>query len=124
MYWQKDPQIGDEKDSGEILSAQLERLGYDVLEAPDRLACENVILSQRPDLIIMDLGFRHMNGIEAAARLRKNPKTASIPIIAYTVWDKEIYQDAPDKAGITKYLTKPTPPEVFREVIEKLLQRE
>lgn len=114
--------VEDDPDSLEILSNQLRHLGYDVREAENANVGETKALSENPDLIIMDLGLPGMNGIEAAARLKQNPQTAHIPIVAYTVWDKELYEKEARRAGIAAYLTKPTPSQVFKQVVEQLLQ--
>lgn len=114
--------VEDNLDSLEILSNQLRHLGYEPIEATDARAGEMKALSENPDFIIMDLGLPGMNGIEAAARLKRNPQTAHIPIMAYTVWDREFYEHEARSAGIAVYLTKPTSPQVFKKVIEELLQ--
>lgn len=114
--------IEDLSDSREILVLQLRRMGYEVVEAESATTGIEKALAESPDLIIMDLGLAGMDGIQAALRLKENSKTASIPVIAYTVWDREVYQDKAEKTGIAAYLTKPTPPHVFKAVIEKLLR--
>ena len=75
-----------------------------------------------PQAVIMDLGLPDMNGIEATKRLKQNPRTAHIPVIAHTAWPEEAFRGQAEKAGISDFLTKPTPPNRFRNTIEKWLK--
>jgi CheY-like chemotaxis protein len=101
---------------------QIQALGYEVIEATSGEEALEKALAETPDLIIMDLGLPGMNGIEATTKLKENPKAAHIPIVAHTAWKEEDYKDRAEKAGMARFLTKPTHPRVFKEVIQKLLQ--
>jgi two-component system cell cycle response regulator DivK len=115
--------VEDHRDSREILKAQLETLGYEVIEARDGEESVKKAQASHPDIIVMDLGLPKIGGIEAACRLKANPKTRDIPIIAYTAWSREEHQERAFAAGIIEYLTKPASPQLFKRVIERLLQR-
>jgi CheY-like chemotaxis protein len=58
----------------------------------------------------MDLGLPGINGIEATQRLKKNPQTANIPVIAHTAWPEESFRSEGEKVGLSGFLTKPTSP--------------
>src|SRR3990167_9175385 len=103
--------VEDNWDFREILTLILNRVGY---EGIDKAA------SEVPNLIIMDLGLPGMDGIEATARLKRNPKTADIPVIAYTVWSDD-FKDKAMEAGMAEFLPKTTPPQVLREIIGRFL---
>ena len=112
--------VDDNWDFREILTSILNRVGYEVIEAA--AACEGIAkaVSEVPNLIIMDLGLPGMDGIEATARLKRNPKTADIPVIAYTVWSDDFKGKAME-AGMAEFLPKTTPPEVLTEIIGRFL---
>ena len=115
--------VEDHEDSRDILKVQIQVMGYKVIEAESGQEGLEKALAETPDLIIMDLGLPGINGIEAAVRLKKNPKTAHIPVIAHTAWSPEDYREKALKAGMAEYLNKPTPPQVLRRAIERFLQK-
>ncbi len=93
--------------------------GYEVIDAVNGEEGIDKAIANTPDLIIMDLGLPGMNGIEVTIRLKQNPKTARIPVIAYTVWGEE-FKDRAMEAGMANFLSKTTPPQIFKEVIERV----
>ena len=113
--------VEDQLDHRMILAVILSHLHYQVIEAADGLEGIHKALSEAPDLIIMDLGLPGIDGLETTVRLKQNPKTAHIPVIAHTIWKEEEYKQRAHQAGIVEYLTKPTPSETFKRVLEKLL---
>lgn len=113
--------VEDHPDSREVLVFQLGHMNYEVFEAASGEEGIEKALTEGPDLIIMDLGIPGINGIEATVRLKENPKTAHIPVIALTAWG-EGYKHKASDAGMVEYLTKPTHLQVLKEVIERFLQ--
>jgi CheY-like chemotaxis protein len=79
-------------------------------------------LAEIPDLIIMDLWLPGMSGVEATVKIKANPKTVHIPIIAYTASEHEDYREKALAAGMVEFLIKPTPSRVFRAVLERYLK--
>jgi len=114
--------VEDHPDSLEVLSIQLKCLGYEVIEAVSGQEGIEKAAKCLPQAVIMDLGLPDMNGIEATKRLKQNPRTAHIPVIAHTAWPEEAFRGQAEKAGISDFLTKPTPPNRFRNTIEKWLK--
>ena len=114
--------VEDHPDAREILVFQLGHMGYEVIEAASGPEGIEKALAQGPDLVIMDLGLPGINGIEATVRLKQNPKTTNIPVIAYTAWREDNYRLKAEKAGMVAYLIKPTPSKVFGEVLQRVLQ--
>jgi len=114
--------VEDHQDSREILIVQLRSMSYkEVIEAASGEEGIEKALVEDPDLIIMDLGLPGINGIEATARLKQNPKTAKIPVIALTAWQEQDFRDKALKAGVVEYLSKPTPPRILKEALERFL---
>ncbi len=77
--------VDDEPDVHELLRAVLEPAGYRVRTSSDGASGLELIRSERPDLVILDLVMPGMSGFEVAHRLRSEPATADIPIIVLTV---------------------------------------
>jgi len=114
--------VEDHQDSREVLVIQLRKMSYkEVIEAASGEEGIEKALVEDPDLIIMDLGLPGINGIEATARLKQNPKTAKIPVIALTAWQEQDFRDKALKAGVVEYLSKPTPPRILKEALERFL---
>ncbi len=113
--------VEDHPDSREILRIQIERLGYEVIEARSGEEAIEKALAQNPDLIIMDLRLPGINGIEATVVLKQSSNTSHIPVIAHSASREENCQAEALKAGMVEFLPKPTPPGVFREVLQRHL---
>lgn len=112
--------VEDNWDFREILATVLSTGGYEVIEAPGAQDGIQKAFSESPDLIIMDLGLPEMDGIEATTMLKRNPKTADIPVIAYTVWSDDFRARALE-AGMVEFLPKTTPPQVLRDIVGRFV---
>ena len=114
--------VEDHLDSLELLVLQLKFLGYEVIAATTAEEGIEKAQNQLPELVLMDLGLPGMNGIEATHRIKQDPRTAHIPVIAHTVWNEEEFRTKGAAAGIAEFLVKPTPPYRFQTTIEKHLR--
>ena len=114
--------VEDHTDSREILAIQLRLMSYEVIEAADGQEGIEKAQAENLNLIIMDLGLPGINGIETTVRLKQNPKTAHIPVIALTAWQEQDYKDKALQAGMAGFLSKPTPPRILKDVIERSLR--
>ena len=76
--------VEDNEMNREMLSRRLERHGYKTCEACDGRQALEKARSLRPDLILLDLSLPEIDGWEVARRLKSEPLTANIPIIALT----------------------------------------
>lgn len=97
--------VEDHPDHRRILALQLRSIDCEILVAATSEEGIQKALDAGPDLILMDLALPGMDGFEAARRLKQNPKTAHIPIVAYTVMGKQ-FKDKALAAGMADYLTK------------------
>jgi CheY-like chemotaxis protein len=112
--------IDDQADVRRVLTITLRHLNYETCEAADSAAGITMSLAEKPDLILMDLSLPDATGLETAQRIKENPKTSDIPIVACSGWkSNEIVAQAAE-AGIREFLIKPISTEQLAEVIEKL----
>jgi len=100
----------------------LEFLGYAVTVAGDGNEAVEMAASQLPDLIVMDILLPNVNGLEAASRIRNNPKTRVIPILAATALAMPGDMEKCLESGCDAYLAKPFTPKQLAAAIEKLLK--
>jgi CheY-like chemotaxis protein len=99
--------VEDNEMNRDMLSRRLERKGFEVVIAVDGQAGVDMASTTSPDIILMDLSLPVMDGWEATRRIKADPATQGIPVIALTAHAmKEDEQKARD-AGCDDYDTKP-----------------
>lgn len=99
--------IDDDPNACKIVELMLSREGYTMSFASHGLAGVESALAQPPDLILMDILMPVMNGYDATQRLKADPRTARIPVIALTALAFESDRRAAYMAGCNGYLSKP-----------------
>jgi CheY-like chemotaxis protein len=99
--------VEDNEMNRDMLSRRLMRLGHTVHCAPTAEIGLKEIPQLQPDIILMDLRLPDMNGWDAATKLKSNPATNHIPIIALTAHAMEGDRVAALKAGCDDYDVKP-----------------
>ncbi len=116
--------VEDNPATMEVMQQELEVLGYDVAIAKDGAEAVEMAGSELPDLIIMDMLMPKMDGSEATGRIRKNPKTKAIPILAATAKALPEDRDICLASGCDDYIAKPFSYRELHDAIEKLLKRQ
>ena len=90
-----------------LISNYLEQEGFRVVTAGNGSEALKKATAQAPDLVITDLVMPEMSGLEFCRKLKKNPKTAAIPVIACTTKDRDMDRKWAKKQGVVAYLVKP-----------------
>jgi two-component system KDP operon response regulator KdpE len=96
--------VDDERAIRRFLHAALNAQNYSVYEAGSGKEALNLVLAEKPDLIILDLGLPDLDGVEVTRQLRE---WSSIPIIILSVREQESDKINALDAGADDYLTKP-----------------
>ena len=109
--------VEDNEDSREGLFRYLKRTGFDVLTAADGQQAVGVAHLESPDLILMDMSLPVLDGWEATRRLKADPATRSIPVIALTAHAMAGDREKALEAGCDEYETKPVE---FPRLLEKV----
>lgn len=99
--------VEDNDDNIYMLQNRLARQGFDVLIARDGASGVDMARSERPDLILMDLGLPVLDGWEAARRLKADPATCRIPVIALSAHAMSGDRVQALEAGCDDYDVKP-----------------
>ncbi len=110
----------DSEDSREMVGEILRAGGYEVLEATDGAEAVAVSLGQHPDIVVMDLCMPRMDGWEAIRRLKADPRTESIPVVALTALGWHSSAAALECAA---YLVKPCLPFDLLGVLDAIMRR-
>lgn len=114
----------DNEDLRDMLKELLVANGYGVLEAVDGQQAASLALSERPDLVLMDLALPGTDGLSAVAEIRKQIPIAEMPIIIVSAYDKLEYRTEAISAGCCGYMTKPIDPTALLHTIKLLLPAE
>src|SRR3954464_15873393 len=99
--------VEDNELNRELLSRRLHRKGFSTVLAVDGEQGVALAVSEQPDLILMDLSLPILNGWEAARRIKDNPGTRHIPVIALTAHAMETDREKALASGCDDYDTKP-----------------
>ena len=114
--------VEDNELNRDMLSRRLVRKGYDVLIAEDGAKGLSAATNGKPDLILMDMSLPVLDGWEATRRLKAEPQTQSIPVIALTAHAMSSDREKAVAAGCDDYDTKPVELDRLLAKIERLLQ--
>ena len=101
----------------------LERAGFVVIPAGDGLEGIAAAREHQPDIVLMDILLPGVDGCEATRRLKADPATASIPVVALTAYSMSGDQHAAASAGCAAYITKPIDPATFADTVREIEQR-
>ena len=99
--------VEDNEMNRDMLSRRLQRRGYEVIMAVDGEEGIKMARSESPDLILMDMSLPVLDGWEATRRLKSDPSTRSIPVLALTAHAISSDRDKALQAGCDDYDTKP-----------------
>ena len=103
------------------LSLRLRANGYEVLLAADAFSATAVLVKEKPDLVILDLGLPCGDGFVVMERLQKNDSLASIPVIVLTGRDSEDTRNRAQQAGAVAFFQKPADDGELLSAIRKAL---
>jgi two-component system cell cycle response regulator DivK len=115
--------VEDNEMNRDMLSRRLERKGFDVAMAVDGAAGVELARGGQPDLILMDMSLPVLDGWEATRRIKADPTTAAIPIIALTAHAMPGDREKALDAGCDDYDIKPIDLPRLLEKIQALLAR-
>lgn len=115
--------VEDNEMNRDMLSRRLIRKGYDVVLALDGQQAVEAATSERPDLILMDMSLPVIDGWEATRRIKAEPSTRSIPVIALTAHAMASDREKSLEAGCDDYDTKPVDLQRLLDKMTGLLER-
>lgn len=116
--------VDDIPDILKLLDATLKFKGFQVVTARDGQEALEVILKERPALVIADILMPKMDGFSLLRRIRLDPETRDIPVIFLSA----TYVGAEDKdfaraLGVTRFIEKPVDWEMFLPIISEILTK-
>jgi CheY-like chemotaxis protein len=101
-----------------VYSTRLKAGGHQVFSAKDGVEGLKLAQEKKPQVILLDIMMPKMSGLDVLAHLKKDPSTASIPVLVYSNLGKDKEIEEAKKLGAAEFLTKAscTP----QEVVEKI----
>ena len=109
--------VDDDLDTLRLIALMLQRQGYQTITTDNGPEALTLSVSERPDLILLDVMMAGMDGYEVTRQLRANPITSNLPIIMFTAKAQVNDKVMGFEVGVDDYLTKPTQPrELFAHV--------
>lgn len=109
--------VEDNDDNVYMLSRRLRKHGYNVLVASDGERGVAMARSEKPDLILMDLGIPVLDGWAATRLLKGAPETGGIPVIALSAHTMTGDRERALAAGCDDYHAKPV---IFERLLSKI----
>lgn len=113
--------VEDFEDTRTVMRLELETRGFRVIEATDGEEGVEMAVRERPDIIIMDIGLPHVDGIEATRRIRNDNSMRDVLIVALTAHHETEYRAQALAAGCDAYLTKPVDFDWLIDLLGRLL---
>jgi len=114
--------VEDNQDNYELVRTILDLAGYDSFQAINGRDGVDAARKQKPDLILMDMALPEMDGWDATLRIREDPETSHIPMVALTVHTLPVERKRALDAGVDAYISKPFDAAQFIQVIEGTLE--
>ena len=96
--------------------------GYEVATAVDADTALDAVRAKQPKLILMDVQLPGIDGLELTRRLKSDPQTRHIKIVAVTAYAMKGDQDRAIAAGCDDYVTKPIDTRSLPDTIARLLE--
>ncbi|AKU95434.1 two-component response regulator [Labilithrix luteola] len=99
--------VDDSRTTLMVERTMIEEAGFDTVAARDGFEALEVVVREKPDLVLLDVIMPKMDGFETCRRLRELEEAKAIPIILVTTQGKALKMEIGYRAGCTGYLTKP-----------------
>lgn len=115
--------VDDDVDTLRLVGLMLQRQGYQIIAATNGEQGLEKAFEEKPDVILLDVMMPEMDGYEVTRRLRKNPLTATTPILLFTAKTQLDDKVTGFEAGADDYLTKPTHPAELQAHLRALMTR-
>lgn len=115
--------VEDEPEIAQLVRHYLEKEGFHASVAKTGLEVQKLVVTEHPDLVILDLMLPEMDGLEVCKALRRKPETALLPIIMLTAKNEESDTVVGLELGADDYVTKPFSPKILLARAKALLRR-
>ncbi len=113
--------IADDEPTIRLLVSSILGKSYNMLTAADGQEVLDTVSQNKPDLILMDIMMPTMDGYSACASLKKDPRTADIPVVMLTGVGHELNKVLAEQMGADGYITKPFNSQDLKDTVNRVL---
>ena len=114
--------VDDEPELVDLMQFHLVRAGHEVFTAANGWEAIDLVRCNRPDIILLDLMLPDLDGFGVCEILRRDPLTATIPIIIISAWASPDSRNLGLELGALDYITKPFSPQELVRRVNNLMQ--
>ena len=111
--------VDDDEDLLILIQHALSLEGFDPICSPNGVNIKAIVARKRPDILLLDIRMNGTDGITICKELKRNPETASIPVIMFSGNDD--LKALSLECGADGYITKPFKTDDFRETLRAVL---
>lgn len=113
--------IEDIEDNLTLVQKVITSQGHEFISAQNAEKGLEMAVSNRPDLILLDLGLPDSDGQTLSVWLRSEPALEKVPIIVLTAWPEEVARHTVEAYGLDGYLCKPISLKSLIQIIDAAL---
>jgi two-component system, cell cycle response regulator DivK len=113
--------VEDNSDNRLLVRRLLQAFGYQVVDAENAAKAREILKSQRPDLILMDINMPDIDGYTLTNELKSMPNLLGVPIVAITANVMKGDRERTLSAGCDGYIEKPIDVDRFIEQVERFI---
>ncbi|MDX1964368.1 MAG: response regulator [Pirellulales bacterium] len=115
--------VDDRRDAVHMMATLLNVSGFDVQTATDGHSALQACVTYQPQIVVLDIGLPDISGWLVAEKLRADPRTAEIVLVAVTGYGQEADRQRSLAAGFDYHLIKPADFEEVREICSSVQDR-
>ena len=116
--------VDDETDVVEFIGRTLQTEGFDVVCAYDGIGALDLVDSEKPDLVVLDIMMPMMSGYEVCEQIKSNPQTQDIPIICVSSAHTPDARALSLRVGAATLIVKPFRPAELVAQVRRYLKKE
>ncbi|MBC7947766.1 MAG: response regulator [Chitinophagaceae bacterium] len=111
--------VDDDEDLLILIQHALSMEGFDPICSPNGVNIMAIVARKHPDIVLLDIRMNGIDGVTICKELKRNPETASTPVIMFSANDN--IKAMSEECGADGYITKPFQTDVFRETLRRVL---
>jgi PAS domain S-box-containing protein len=115
--------VDDNMDSADMLVLTLQMFGHEVQAAYSSQTALATAIEYQPEVVLLDIGLPDMDGYEVARRLRQQPQTKDVWLIAMTGYGQDSDRQRTQAAGFDHHLVKPANPQKLQDLLATLAKQ-
>jgi DNA-binding response OmpR family regulator len=116
--------VDDEPDVVSLIERTLRAGGFEVLKAYDGIGALDLVMTEKPDLVLLDIMMPMMSGYEVCSQIKSNPQTKDIPVVCLSSAHTADARAQSLKSGAAELISKPFFPDELLAQIRRHLPSE